>query len=627
MCNELPNIYTGIALTDYSSAMNDMIKKIRPPSYSPSRPSSPDALFSPSPLQRELLQPLGKHHKAKKAVSKKKKDKRTVPSRPKTAHLSRPREDGEANFIARRVKSANTFNNGSSWVMSTDEDNILEGDELEYEHDDSDEGPDEGGRREEETREGSSHSLRKPSVEAIAAANDTLAEAERDLLSGSRSAPQATASYDSPPPKIRRSKTSSSNNSPSGGAADEYSEVYEEEGDADGSFYPDDFVDQQPNLKNQSSVLLPRDSSVQSFVSGVMDEAISLVLSPLRPNPNPSQGDLDIAEDEEGFDLGAQRSHVRSQETKEFKSIISFISNTINSIPEDPQDIRPVDEDEEEAEEALDDRVMTRAESSLISIKDNTENDTEYDDDFTEEQSRRSKKQKEKGPSGKGRPGSVRSASIAASASASSVKYEDDFVAEEGGEGGRGGPQHSSSLLTPSASALYEEDFDNDNDNENEADKERKSKVQALIQNYGSNTAHKGREKGGDRSRDQERSKEVWRLIAAEEESKVDFSDRRNLPAVLNDIVQHANRVKNSKEKTDKARSSAKGGPMQWIVETLDEDKRKEDHEGEMEKEERMQGLKSERLRGKSESKTENQIQHYCHYCTTPFIGEGMEII
>ena len=421
-------------------------------------------------------------------------------------------------------------------------------------------------------------------------------------------------SFDSPSPKpLPKNKSSNSLFSFASHSHSDYSQIYEEE---DESLYGDDFDEARKTLSHVESEVfnnhggtttLTRDASIQSFVSGIMEEAMSIVASPSRPNLSATS------------EIVPEEINLRSEETREFKSIMSIISNAINS------DGNEIIEDNLPSQIAEAGPFPDKVESFAMTNESNR-----YDDDFAVESA--SKK-------------TNHYSSEFTHESSNPNLYEDDFVPDQ------------SKIRSQ---ILYEDDFlpnEQDEDDENDDDDddagrgEGEGECDVILPGVGPGG------KNGERKRlsRERRSREVWRLIAAEGDAECQPNlstakeRKKNMRGVIDGLVENYRRRKEDQEKGLKGKKTKKDaksnssnrsgsnpnpnpqGEMNWVVETIDSDEEEPlrqgpDEETDKYTEEANNPLMrpASRISSKSRRKLLGKIpQQLCHFCGDRFDGEG----
>lgn len=410
--------------------------------------------------------------------------------------------------------------------------------------------------------------------------------------------------FESPSPKtMPKIKSSNSLLSFASHSHSEYSQVYEEEDDE--SIYGEDFdyarktlsnVESDGNLLHGATATLTRDASIQSFVSGIMEEAMSIVASPSRPNLNATS---EFVPDE---------INLRSEETREFKSIMSIISNAINS---GDNDIIEDNLPSQVAEDKMDGPFPDKIESFAT-----TNDSNKYEEDFAVESA--SKK-------------TNNYSSIFTQESSNPNLYEDDFVPDQS---------------KVRSQLLYEDDFLLDED-EDEDENDNAGRGGMTLPGMTRESKRQARER---------RSRDVWKLIAAEADAEslpnlTSAKERRkNMRGVIDGLVDNYRRNKGEKDnklaakkRTDSKLAASDNpnpnptslGEMNWVVETIDSD---EDEERQHEQEELQRETEPEksaltrptarsRRRNRSRLTGSRVQQQLCHFCGLRFDGEGSILV
>ena len=425
-------------------------------------------------------------------------------------------------------------------------------------------------------------------------------------------------SFDSPSPKpLPKNKSSNSLFSFASHSHSDYSQIYEED---DESLYGDDFDEARKTLSHVESEVfnnpggtttLTRDASIQSFVSGIMEEAMSIVASPSRPNLSATS------------EIVPEEINLRSEETREFKSIMSIISNAINS------DGNEIIEDNLPSQIAEAGPFPDKVESFAMTNESNR-----YDDDFAVESA--SKK-------------TNHYSSEFTHESSNPNLYEDDFVPDQS--------KIRSQILYEDDFLPNEQDEDDENDDDDDDDDAGRGEGEGDVILPGEGPG----EKNGERKRlsRERRSREVWRLIAAEGDAEclpnlsTAKERKKNMRGVIDGLVENYRRRKEDQEKGPKGKKTKKdaksissmsnrGGPnpnpnpnpqgeMNWVVETIDSDEEEPlrqgpDEETDKYTEEANNPLMrpASRISSKSRRKLLGKIpQQLCHFCGDRFDGEG----
>ena len=395
------------------------------------------------------------------------------------------------------------------------------------------------------------------------------------------------AYFDTPSPKsMPKNKSSNSLLSFASHSHSEYSQVYEEEDD-DESLYGEDFDYARKTLSNVESDVHPaaatltRDTSIQSFVSGIMEEAMSIVASPSRPNLNATS---EFVPEED--------IHLRSEETREFKSIMSIISNAINS------------GDNDIIEDNLPSQVVDKIESFAMTNESN-----KYEEDFAVESA--SKKINNY-------------SSIFTQESSNPNLYEDDFVPEQS--------KIRSQLI-------YEDDFLLD-EQEDEEENDDAGRGDLTLPGMTSGKATESK-----RSARERRSREVWKLIAAEADAEslpnlTSAKERRkNMRGVIDGLVDNHRRNKAAKKRTDSKHVSSDNanpnpnpnpnslGEMNWVVETIESDGEEEEEELQEKSALTRPNSTTRSSRNRSRLHGRRHQQLLCHFCGLQFDGEGSILV
>jgi hypothetical protein len=384
-------------------------------------------------------------------------------------------------------------------------------------------------------------------------------------------------------------------------SAREHSAVYHEDFEGGTSF-----ISETPRKgeeeEEEHEHTLHRDASVASYVSAIMDEAITSLLSPPRrgllntyssiaqesvlltaeqEEVGEEEGEEEGEVEEEGMELCRAPSssllEVQSQETREYKSIISFITNVINSSEnggqqQQQQQQRSGLENENENENDLGKHVS----SSLFS-------QDRYEDDFTHEAKEATSK------------------TAPTNSSILSANYTEDFV-----------PTESVSIHLPlqrskegevGDAVPYEDDFISDDGGEKGGETKKKGKG-------------KGRGKGKKALTAAEvRSSEVWKLMASEAKLDIDLSDaketRRNMSKIVRELLKSVE-TRRDTEKMDGG--EVRSNNMKWFTQTAEEE---EDREEDRKKRDREEASWEEGGR-----REEQEQSHICHFCGNVFYGE-----